>query len=65
MAKGKEAAKPKGSPGKRGLYEVKGNQLIRKKKSCPKCGPGIFLAEHKDRVSCGNCGYTEFKAKAA
>jgi ubiquitin-small subunit ribosomal protein S27Ae len=66
MAKGKEAAKkPKGSPGKRGLYEVKGNTLVRKKKACPKCGPGIFLAEHKDRVSCGNCGYTEFKKATA
>ena len=65
MAKGKEAAKPKGSPGKRAFYEVKGNQLVRKKKFCPKCGPGVFLAEHKDRVSCGNCGYTEFKKAAA
>ncbi|MCD6403782.1 MAG: 30S ribosomal protein S27ae, partial [Nanoarchaeota archaeon] len=25
------------------------------------CGPGVFLAEHKDRFSCGKCGYTEFK----
>lgn len=65
MAKGKEAPKKKGPAGKRGLYEVKGNTLVRKKKACPKCGPGVFLAEHKDRVSCGNCGYTEFKAKAA
>ncbi|MDK2849769.1 MAG: ubiquitin-small subunit ribosomal protein S27Ae [Candidatus Woesearchaeota archaeon] len=32
-----------------------------KKKVCPKCGPGVFLAEHKDRFSCGKCGYTEFK----
>ncbi|MCA9478717.1 MAG: 30S ribosomal protein S27ae [Simkania sp.] len=32
-----------------------------KNKSCPKCGPGIFLADHKDRVSCGKCGYTEKK----
>jgi len=33
------------------------------KKSCPKCGPGVFMAEHKDRTSCGKCGYTEFKKK--
>lgn len=68
MAKGKEAAKPakgSGPKGKRGLYEVKGTTVTRKRKACPKCGPGVFLAEHKDRVSCGNCGYTEFKAKAA
>lgn len=30
-------------------------------KSCPKCGPGIFLANHKDRDSCGKCNYTEKK----
>lgn len=29
-------------------------------KECIKCGPGVFLANHKDRVSCGKCGYTEF-----
>jgi len=42
-------------------YEVKGNQLIRKGKACPKCGPGVWLGEHKDRLSCGKCNYTEFK----
>ena len=28
---------------------------------CPKCGAGTFMTEHKDRRSCGKCGYTEFK----
>ena len=65
MAKGKEAPKAKGPAGKRALYEVKGNTVVRKKKACPKCGPGVFLADHKNRVSCGNCGYTEFKKAAA
>lgn len=31
------------------------------KKNCPKCGPGVHLAEHKDRRSCGKCGYFEKK----
>ncbi|MCX8173333.1 MAG: 30S ribosomal protein S27ae [Thermoplasmata archaeon] len=44
-----------------GIYEVSGDTLTRKKKTCPKCGPGYFLAEHENRVSCGRCGYTEFK----
>ncbi|UCF07415.1 MAG: 30S ribosomal protein S27ae [Thermoplasmata archaeon] len=44
-------------------YEVSDGNLIRKKRTCPKCGDGVFLAEHKDRISCGSCGYTEFKKK--
>ncbi len=38
-----------------------GEKLERKTKFCPKCGPGIFMANHKDRYSCGKCGYTEKK----
>lgn len=44
-------------------YKVSGDKIERKK-TCPKCGPGIFLAEHKDRFYCGSCSYTEFKGKA-
>ncbi len=45
-----------------GLYEIKGEALARTHKSCPKCGPGAFLAEHDNRRSCGKCGYSESKA---
>lgn len=31
-------------------------------KYCPKCGTGVRLAEHKDRRSCGKCGYMEKKS---
>jgi small subunit ribosomal protein S27Ae len=48
---------------KRHLYEVQDGKLVRKREPCPKCGPGVFLAQHKDRVSCGKCGYTEFTRK--
>lgn len=41
-------------------YEVTA-EGAKRKKSCPKCGAGIFLAEHKDRRSCGHCGYMEKK----
>ncbi len=44
------------------LYDAKGG-LKHKNKSCPKCGPGVFLAEHKNRISCGKCGYAEMKSK--
>ena len=48
---------------KRELYKVEDNKIIRLRRTCPKCGDGVFLAEHKDRLSCGTCGYTEFKSK--
>lgn len=44
------------------VYDAKGASL-RKNQACPKCGPGVFLARHKDRVNCGKCGYTEMTAK--
>jgi len=43
------------------LYEVEGDKIKRKKTSCPRCGEGIFMAEHKDRLACGSCGYTVWK----
>ena len=43
------------------LLEQEFNKKIeRKNRYCSKCGPGIFMAAHKDRVSCGKCGYTEW-----
>lgn len=45
------------------LYEISGNSLKRKNKFCPKCGTGVFLAQHKDRATCGNCHFTEFHKK--
>ena len=44
-------------------YSIAGDKLERKNRSCPKCGPGIFMANHKDRSSCGKCSYTEMKSK--
>jgi len=42
-------------------YIIKDGKVTLQRKSCPRCGAGIFLADHKDRLSCGKCGYTEFK----
>lgn len=56
------AAKKSSAPkvcSKRNAYKVEGDKLERTRRFCPKCGPGVFMAEHKDRLSCGNCGYTE------
>jgi ubiquitin-small subunit ribosomal protein S27Ae len=48
---------------KKDYFKLEGDKLTRTKKHCPKCGPGVFMAEHENRVSCGKCGYTEFKKK--
>ncbi|MBA3750238.1 MAG: 30S ribosomal protein S27ae [Nitrosopumilus sp.] len=42
------------------FYKVKDTTVERIKRECPRCGKGIFMAEHKDRYTCGKCGYTEF-----
>jgi len=39
----------------------KSRKAYKKGKYCPKCGAGVRLAEHKNRSSCGKCGYTEMK----
>ncbi len=53
--------KAKASVKKASSYSVSDGKVERTKPVCPKCGPGVFMAAHKDRVSCGKCGYTEFK----
>ena len=58
MAKKKDL-KPKRSVKPHELYDIKGDSAERKRKTCPKCGPGTFLAKHKDRVTCGKCHYME------
>jgi small subunit ribosomal protein S27Ae len=59
-----EAKKEKGTAGlKRRFYKLDGSRITRERPNCPKCGPGVFLAKHADRVSCGRCGYTEFAKK--
>lgn len=72
MAKGKKPAPKadkKGGPKVKkpshkyaSVYETSGDNIKTKNKSCPKCGEGYFLAAHKDRNTCGRCGYME-KAK--
>lgn len=44
-------------------YKKKDGKLVKTRKSCPKCGPATFLADHGDREACGRCGYTVFKTK--
>ena len=32
-------------------------------KWCPRCGPGVLLASHKGRVTCGRCKYSEINVE--
>ena len=63
MADKKAAAGKKPGNLKSRMYEVKEGKVSRKAQSCPRCGDGVFLANHADRLSCGKCGYTEYKKK--
>ncbi|MEM0367018.1 MAG: 30S ribosomal protein S27ae [Candidatus Nitrosocaldus sp.] len=44
-------------------YMVEDDRIKRVRRECPRCGRGVFMAEHSDRVTCGRCNYTEFKRK--
>jgi len=55
----KTQKKPKKTSKTQDNYEVSGADLKRKNKFCPKCGSGVFLAQHKNRLSCGKCHYME------
>lgn len=57
-AKGRAKKKAKSASS---YYAVSGGSLSHKKKACPKCGSGTFMAEHQNRFTCGKCMYTEFK----
>ena len=59
---GKKEVKNKKPSEKWKKYKLEGGKAM-PSKVCPKCGPGIFLAQHKDRYTCGKCGYTEFVKK--
>ena len=58
--KGKKQRKSKAPVKLHSKYEKKGDGVERKARFCPKCGPGFFMAQHKSRVACGKCRYTEF-----
>ena len=60
--KGRKPHKNKPTSKKYKHYTISGD-TIKKTKTCPRCGPGTFLAQHKDRLACGKCKYTEFTIK--
>lgn len=63
VKKERKEKKPKANVQVWKLYKADGETLTRLRKECPRCGKGYFMAEHKDRLSCGHCGFTNFKNK--
>jgi ubiquitin-small subunit ribosomal protein S27Ae len=61
MADGKGKSKAEVSIYK--FYSIEGDKVIKNKRDCPRCGKGVFMAEHKNRHTCGKCGFTEFTHK--
>ncbi len=58
--KGKSNNKPTSK--KYTKYKIDGERVIRER-SCPRCGPGVFLMNGGNRHYCGRCHYTEFSKK--
>jgi ubiquitin-small subunit ribosomal protein S27Ae len=59
MADKKAEVKKKPAAKVANVYQVSGDSIKSKNKTCPKCG--VFMANHKNRDTCGTCGYMEKK----
>jgi small subunit ribosomal protein S27Ae len=64
MVKNKSKRKGKNKPTSKKFkfYTISGDN-VKRAKYCPRCGPGIFLMNAKDRLYCGKCHFTEFVSK--
>jgi small subunit ribosomal protein S27Ae len=60
VKKGKKPHKNKPTSKKYSKYKIEGGKLIRER-TCPRCGPGIFLMKSQGRLYCGKCHYSEFE----
>ncbi|MEE9511878.1 MAG: 30S ribosomal protein S27ae [Nitrosopumilaceae archaeon] len=54
------AGKKGSSPNVYKYYKIEGDKAQNTKKICSRCGKGVFMAQHKNRRTCGKCGLTEF-----
>lgn len=62
VKKGKKKHVNKPTSKKYTKYKIQGEKVVRER-SCPRCGPGIFLMNSQGRLYCGKCHYTEFASK--
>jgi len=56
---GKKPHKNKPTSQKWKKYKIEGGKIVRAR-TCPRCGPGVFLMLCENRLYCGKCHYTEF-----
>ena len=63
VKKGKKPHKNKPTSRKYSKYKIQGDKVIKEGKTCPRCGPGIFLMQAQNRIYCGKCHYSEFQQK--
>jgi len=59
MSDGKKPHKNKPTSKKYNMYKLDGDKLV-KGKTCPRCGPGVFVMNAPNRLYCGRCHYTEY-----
>jgi len=57
----KTEKKKKDEKGVHALYKIEGDKVTRLRPTCERCGVGYFMANHKDRYTCGHCGFTRYK----
>lgn len=57
--------KPPRNQNKGAIWSLQEGKIVRTHRTCPKCGPAVYMAEHYDRSHCGRCGYTLFKRQNA
>ena len=60
-AKSEKKGEKKSEKGVATLYKIEGEQVTRLRPTCERCGPGYFMAKHKDRYTCGHCGFTRYR----
>jgi small subunit ribosomal protein S27Ae len=60
-AKTEKKGEKKSEKGVGSLYKIEGEQVTRLRPTCERCGPGYFMAKHKDRYTCGHCGFTRYR----
>jgi small subunit ribosomal protein S27Ae len=55
------STKKKEQKGISALYKIEDDKVSRLRPTCERCGSGYFMAKHKDRYTCGHCGFTRYK----